>query len=100
MALEKKMGIVSMKVMGQGFLTGSGAGKASRVDLMRFNLSQPVACVVVGVEQVGRLEENIQTARAFVAMSESEKQRLRDAVAPSRSAWNRFLGSHDDSLPA
>ena len=99
-ALEKKMGIVSMKVMGQGFLTGSGAGKASPVDLMRFNLSQPVACVVVGVEHVGRLEENIQTARAFVAMSESEKQRLRDAVAPSRSAWNRFLGSHDDSLPA
>jgi aryl-alcohol dehydrogenase-like predicted oxidoreductase len=98
-ALAKNMGIVSMKVMGQGLLAGSGAGKAAPSELLRFNLSQPVACVVVGVEQIARLEENIQTARSFVAMDESEKQKLRDAVGPSRSAWNRFMEFHDDSLP-
>jgi uncharacterized protein len=98
-ALGKNMGIISMKVMGQGMLVGVGAGKASPSDLLRFNLSQPVASVVIGVEQVSRLEENIQSARSFVAMSESEKQKLRDAVAPSRSAWQRFLDAHDDSLP-
>jgi len=98
-ALEKNMGILSMKVMGQGLLVGEGAGKALPAELLRFNLSQPVASVVIGVEQMARLEQNIQAARSFVAMNDGEKQKLRDAVAPSRSAWHRFLESHDDSLP-
>ena len=85
--------------MGQGLLVGEGAGKASPAELLRFNLSQPVASVVIGVEQMARLEQNIQAARSFVAMNDGEKQKLRDAVAPSRSAWHRFLESHDDSLP-
>ena len=99
LALQKNMGIISMKVMGQGLLVGGGAGRAAASELLRFNLSQPVASVVVGVEQAARLEENIQAARNFAAMTESEKQKLRDAVAPSRSAWHRFLQSHNDSLP-
>jgi hypothetical protein len=32
-------------------------------------------------------------------MNEDSKQKLREKVAPSRSAWQRFLLSHDDSLP-
>ena len=100
LALEKQMGIVSMKVMGQGLLVGDGAGRAPAPELLRFNLSQPVACVVIGVEQMARLEENVQAARAFVSMSEGEKQMLREKVSPSRATWRRFLRSHDDSLPA
>ncbi len=99
LALQKQMGIVSMKVMGQGLLVGDGAGKAPSSELLRFNLSQPVACVVIGVEQRARLEENAQVARAFVSMSEGDKQKLREKVTPSRTAWYRFLESHDDSLP-
>lgn len=99
LAQQKQMGILSMKVMGQGLLVGDGAGKAPSAELLRFNLSQPVACVVIGIEQRARLEENVQVARSFVSMSESEKQRLREKVTPSRSAWHRFLESHDDSLP-
>lgn len=98
-ALQKKMGIVAMKVMGQGLLVGAGAGRARAPELLRFNLSLPVACVVVGVEDRARLEENVQAARTFVSMSESEKQKLRGKVIPSRRAWRRFLQSHDDSLP-
>jgi len=98
-ALQRNLGIISMKVMGQGLLVGEGAGRASPSELLRFNLSQPVACVVIGVEDMTRLEENIQAARAVVPMSENEKQKLRERVAPSRSAWHRFLQSHDDSLP-
>jgi uncharacterized protein len=99
LALEKQMGVISMKVMGQGMLVGDGAGRASSPDLLRFNLSQPVACVVVGMEQKARLEENIHVARGFTPMNEDSKQKLREKVAPSRSAWQRFLLSHDDSLP-
>ncbi|MBI4529093.1 MAG: aldo/keto reductase [Deltaproteobacteria bacterium] len=99
LALQKQMGIVSMKVMGQGMLVGKGAGRASAPELLQFNLSQPVACVVIGVEQKERLEENIQAARAFVPMTEREKQNLQQRLTPSRGTWYRFLKSHDDSLP-
>jgi aryl-alcohol dehydrogenase-like predicted oxidoreductase len=96
-ALQKNMGILSMKVMGQGMLVGDGAGRASPSELLQFNLSQPVACVVIGCEQMARLEENVQAALNFTPISESGKQKLQQKVAPSRSAWQNFLRDHDDS---
>ena len=98
-ALQKNLGILSMKVMGQGMLVGNGAGRASPAELLQFNLSQPVASVIIGCEQMAPLEQNIHAALNFTPMSESGKQKLQEKVAPSRSAWQRFLQSHDDSLP-
>jgi aryl-alcohol dehydrogenase-like predicted oxidoreductase len=98
-ALEKKMGVLAMKTMAHGNLVGGGSGMAGAADLLRFNLSLPVAAAVVGIDQRERLEENIRVARAFAPMNENEKQKLRDRVAPSRDAWQRYLRSHDDSLP-
>jgi len=54
--LQKDMRILSMKVMGEGMIVGSGPGRASPAELLQFNLSQPVACVVIGSEQMARLE--------------------------------------------
>ncbi|HEX9143687.1 MAG TPA: aldo/keto reductase [Candidatus Binatia bacterium] len=99
LALQKQMGILSMKVMGQGMLVGHGAGRAFPAELVQFNLSQPVACVVIGCEQMALLEQNVQAALSFTPMSESGKQRLQEKVAPSRSAWELFLRSHDDAVP-
>ncbi len=96
-ALAKNMGILSMKVMGQGMLVGNGAGRAAPADLLQFNLSQPVASVIIGCEQLAPLEENIQAAMNFTPISDAAKQRLQQKVAPSRSAWERFLREHEDS---
>jgi uncharacterized protein len=98
-ALQKNMGVLSMKVMGQGTLIGNGAGRASSAELLQFNLSQPVACVVIGCEQMVALEQNVQAVLNFTPMSESGKKRLQEKVAPSRSAWEQFLQSHDDAVP-
>jgi aryl-alcohol dehydrogenase-like predicted oxidoreductase len=95
-ALEKKMGILSMKVMGQGMLVGSSSGQAAAAELLQFNLSQPVASVIIGCEQIAPLERNIQVAQSFTPVSESGKQRLREKLAPSRSAWENFLRAHED----
>ena len=95
-ALEKKMGILSMKVMGQGMLVGSGNGRASSAGLLQFNLSQPVASVIIGCERLAPLEQNIQAALNFTPMSENGKERVRERVAPSRSAWEHFLRTHED----
>jgi aryl-alcohol dehydrogenase-like predicted oxidoreductase len=96
-ALQKNMGILSMKVMGQGMLVGAGAGRASSAELLQFNLSQPVACVVIGCEQMAPLEQNIQAAMNFTPLGENEKRKLQEKVAPSRSAWKNFLRTHEDS---
>src|SRR5262245_38805456 len=68
-ALQKNMGILSMKVMGQGMIVGSGPGRASPAELLQFKLSQPVASVVIGCEQTPRLEENVQSALNFTPIS-------------------------------
>ncbi|MGZ8464774.1 MAG: aldo/keto reductase, partial [Candidatus Binatia bacterium] len=98
-ALEKNIGILSMKVMGQGMLVGRGAGRASPAELLQFNLSQPVASVIIGCEQLAPLEQNIQAAMNFTPMVESSKQKLQEKVAPSRSAWENFLRTHEDTIP-
>jgi len=97
LALRKNLGILSMKVMGQGMLVGSGAGRASHSELLQFNLSQPVASVIIGCEYTAALEQNVQAALNFTPLSESGKQKLQEKVAPSRSAWRRFLEAHDDT---
>ncbi len=99
-ALQKKMGILSMKVMGQGMLVGNGSGRAAAAELLQFNLSHPVASVIIGCAQMAALEQNIQAALNFTPMSESAKQQMREKVAPSRSAWENFLRTHEDSALA
>ena len=74
-------------------LVGSGSGRAA-AELLRFNLSQPVASVIISCEQMALLEQNIQAALSFTPASESDKQRLRKKIAPSRSAWENFLRTH------
>jgi aryl-alcohol dehydrogenase-like predicted oxidoreductase len=96
-ALQKNTGILSMKVMGQGMLVGSSAGRASPAELLQFNLSQPVASVVIGCEKLAPLEQNVQAAVNFTPISESAKQKLQEKVAPSRSAWQNFLRTHEDT---
>jgi aryl-alcohol dehydrogenase-like predicted oxidoreductase len=96
-AQQKNIGILSMKVMGQGMLVGTGAGRASPAELLQFNLSQPVASVVIGCEQLAPLEQNVQAALNFTPISESGKQKLQEKVAPSRSAWENFLRTHEDT---
>lgn len=99
-AVDKRMGIVAMKVMGTKRLVGTDPGQAAAADLLRFGLSLPVASVVIGVDQLRFLEENARAARAFTPMNEKEKHQLRQQLAPSRSAWQRFLHTHEDSTPA
>ena len=97
-ALQKNLGVLSMKVMGQGMLVGNSAGRAAAAELLQFNLSQPVASVIIGCEQLSPLEENIQAAMNFKPISDGAKQRLQEKVAPSRSAWEKFLREHEDSI--
>jgi len=96
-ALQKDIGILSMKVMGQGMLVGRGAGRVSPGKLLQLNLSQPVASVIIGREQMEPLDQNVQAAMNFKPVSESGKRRLQAQVFPSCSAWVDFPRGHEDS---
>jgi uncharacterized protein len=67
---------------------------------LQFNLSQPVASVIIGCERLAPLEQNVQAALNFAPIGENEKRRLEEKVAPSRSAWENFLRTHEDSVTA
>ena len=81
-ALQKNMGILSMKVMGQGMLVGNGAGRASSSELLQFNLSQPVASVVIGCEQIGTLSK--RTPKRLNTLYADERKRETQAPRKSR----------------
>jgi hypothetical protein len=53
--------------------------------------------VIIGCEQTAPLEQNIQAALNFTPITENEKERVKEKVAPSRSAWENFLRTHEDS---
>lgn len=95
-AVERRMGIIAMKVMAQGQIVGTERGRAPAAELLQYGLSLPVSTVVIGYDRLEVLEENIRTAIAFTAGDEAARQRTRDKVAASQGRWQRFLERHDD----
>jgi hypothetical protein len=85
-----------MKIMGQEQIVGTGPGKASPQELLHYSMSLPVATCVVGMPKFEFVKENIEVARNFSPIDEVEKERIRDLVAPSAMAFDRFLRNHHD----
>jgi predicted aldo/keto reductase-like oxidoreductase len=80
-AVEKNMGIIGMKVYFRGFASRI-PGYKSMEPYLRFALSQPVSCVVIGCDTIKQLEQNEAFARAFEPMSKEEQDALVRATAP------------------
>jgi len=95
-AQEKGLGILAMKIAGQEHLVGSEEGKASIQELLHYDMSLPVASCVIGMPTVEMMRENIQVARDFKPLSVEEMQRIRDQLASSAVAYNRFMMHHND----
>lgn len=96
-AVHKGIGVIAMKVMGQAQIVGTGAGQASPEELIRYDLSLPVASCDIGHTSLPILEQNVAAARSFTPMSSAEMAALRTRLAPSASEWARFLDGHEDS---
>jgi len=80
-AKEKGMGIVGMKVYFRGY-AAKIPGFKSMGPYFRFALSQPVSTVVIGCDDIQQLEQNVNLARSFKAMSKEEMENLVDHVSP------------------
>jgi hypothetical protein len=96
-AVRKNLGVIAMKVYGLDLLIGQEAGKTDADSLLRFALSLPVATAVTGMPKVEMLEHNVEVARNFSPLGETEMDRLRRDLAVSRQALEmRLLGHPDD----
>ncbi len=99
-ARARNLGVIAMKVTGQEFLLGSAAGKGDIDSLLRYSLSLPVTAAVVGMPRKEMLDHNIAEARRFSAFPESEMERLRKSLQPSRAGLEKNLSAHHDGPTA
>jgi uncharacterized protein len=99
-AKKKNLGVIAMKITGQEFLVGSGAGKSEMSSLLRYSMSLPVTTAVVGMPRLEMLEENIATARGFSPLSGDDMDRLRRELNPSREGLEHKLVGHCDGPTA
>ena len=106
------MGIIGMKVPSRGRLLTSwtpppleqqqhsweGSAIATRSgvmtmkDAMRYTLSHPVSTVIVGCDNLAQLEENVQIARDFTPLSQTQMASLNALAEPvaQQSLFFRF----------
>ena len=84
MAVEKKLGIVGMKIPARGRLLSSSASEPGITmrEAMDYVLSLPVSTVIVGCDSVSQLEENVRLARSFSPMSSAQMAALTERAAP------------------
>jgi len=112
LAVERQMGIIGMKVPARGRLLSSwtpppleqqqhsweGSAIATRPgvmnmrDAMYFTLSHPVSTVIIGCDSIAQLEENVQLARDFTPLSQTQMVALNELAAPvaKQSLFFRF----------
>jgi predicted aldo/keto reductase-like oxidoreductase len=81
LAVERKMGIIGMKVPARGRIFREG-GIRSMQEAMSYVLTLPVSTVIVGISTLAELEENVRIAREFTPLAEPEMRRLESLAKP------------------
>ncbi len=103
LAVEKRMGIIGMKVPARGRILASWTppdlekqkhsweGKAvistkpgtlNMREAMYYTLSQPVSTIIIGCDSIAQLEENVQLAKDFTPMSNQQLAALTARTEP------------------
>ncbi len=87
-AVEKKMGIVGMKVPARGRMFREG-GVTSMEQAMRYVLTLPVSTIIVGIDDLKQLEENVRIAREFKPMTADEMKKTEELTKPyyAEASW-------------
>lgn len=96
LAVEKEMGIIGMKIPARGLILSSWRtpddpesryadsvpGTLDMGEAMRYVLSLPVSTVIVGCDDIPQLEENVEIARSFVPMNDTQLADLEHRAEP------------------
>jgi aryl-alcohol dehydrogenase-like predicted oxidoreductase len=96
LAVEKEMGIIGMKIPARGLILSSWKapddpksryantvpGTLNMREAMRYVLSLPVSTVIVGCDTIQQLEENVEIARSFNPLNETQMAELEQRTEP------------------
>ena len=96
LAVEKEMGIIGMKIPSRGLIleswkapddpesrfAGTVPGTLNMTEAMRYVLTLPVSTVIVGCDDIPQLEENVEIARSFNPMNETQLAELEERAEP------------------
>jgi len=92
-AQRKNMGITAMKIFAQDRLTN----KAATEKLIRYSMSLPVAATVIGMPKLDFINQNVETAKNFKPLSESEMRDLSTELsAKFKANIDRYFAGHRD----
>ena len=89
LAVEKKMGIIGMKVAAGGAMF-RGAGFGSMEQSMNYVLTLPISTIVVGISKLSELEENVRLAKQFKQLSPEEMAGIEEVYRPHAAAATWF----------
>ena len=98
MAVDKQLGIIGMKIPARGRILSSWQpdkshdsgwnqpapkpGVLAMKEALYFTLSLPVSTVIIGCDSISQLEENVQLARDFTPLSQTQMAGLTGRTAP------------------
>lgn len=98
LALEKKMGIISMKVATRGRMLSTWTpppleqqperlrtplpGTLTIEEALAYNLSLPVSTTIIGVDTVEQLEQNVAFASTFTPLNDAQMRELEKRTLP------------------
>ena len=89
LASAKEMGTIAMKVASYGRIFKSG-GIENMQQALDYTLSFPVSTAIIGISNQQELEENIEIAKGFKTLSDSELAELESLVKPYYSEASFF----------
>ncbi len=89
LAMEKKMGIVAMKVFAKGRLVENG-GPASYEEALGFVLTYPVSTVIIGTSTLEEMEMNLSFCRDFLGFEEEKMRLIEEKTALMEKKGNFF----------
>ncbi len=95
-ARQKNMGVIAMKATAQEKLLGSGPGRATLEELLRYSMSLPVAVVNVGMPTFEMVKQDVELARSFVPMGPQEMKQLHEKLGVARASLQGFFSHHND----
>lgn len=70
------------KHLWEGVVEAKGPGTLQMHEAMYYTLSLPVSTVIIGCDSIAQLEENVQLARDFTPLNESQMAAISQKAGP------------------
>jgi len=96
-ANRRSMGIIGMKVFAQGYIFHPH-GINTVWEALNYAWSQPITTVIIGCDNVGQLEMNVDLARRFKRLSDDELKNVEKKAEPHKRRgcfFRKEFGGYD-----